>query len=64
MDERAPREVASYRPKPTLDPTGVFQAFGPGASHPIAFVWGVYPLGDKIYLSDINFGLYAVQQTK
>jgi hypothetical protein len=59
----SPREVASYRPKPTLDPTGVFANFGPGGAHPIPFVWGVYPLGGRIYLSDINFGLYIVQRT-
>jgi hypothetical protein len=27
-------------------------------------VWGVYPLGDRIFLSDINFGLYIVARTK
>jgi hypothetical protein len=57
-----PTEVGFYRPKPTLDPTGVFQAFGPAGAHPIPFVWGVYPLGGRIYLSDINFGLYIVRQ--
>ena len=61
---RVPREVGFYRPKPTLDPTGVFASFGPAARHPIPFVWGVYPLGDRIYLSDINFGLYIVTRTK
>src|SRR6266566_3475475 len=60
----APKEVAFYRPKLTLDPTGVFASFGPGAKHPIPFVWGAYPLGDRIYLSDINFGLYIVTRTK
>jgi len=59
-----PREVAFYRPKPTLDPTGVFASFGPAARHPIPFVWGAYPLGNRIYLSDINFGLYIVTRTK
>jgi hypothetical protein len=59
-----PREIGAYRPKPTLDPTGVFAAFGPAGAHPIPFVWGVYPLGDRIYLSDINFGLYIVRQTR
>ena len=58
-----PRQVGFYRPKPTLDPTGVFAGFGPGAAHPIPFVWGVYPSGGNIYLSDINFGLYVVKQT-
>jgi hypothetical protein len=24
----------------------------------------VYPLGDRIFLSDINFGLYIVTRTK
>jgi hypothetical protein len=61
---RVPREVGFYRPKPTLDPTGVFASFGPAARHPIPFVWGVYPLGNRIYLSDINFGLYIVTRTK
>jgi hypothetical protein len=59
-----PQEVGFYRPKPTLDPTGVFASFGPAGRHPIPFVWGVYPLGDRIYLSDINFGLYIVTRTK
>lgn len=59
-----PREVGFYRPKPTLDPTGVFAAFGPGGEHPIPFVWGVYPQGGRIFLSDINFGLYAVGRTR
>jgi hypothetical protein len=58
-----PTEVGFYRPKPTLDPTGVFQAFGPAGAHPIPFVWGVYPLGSRIYLSDINYGLYIVEET-
>jgi hypothetical protein len=60
----APKEVAFYRPKATLDPTGVFASFGPAGAHPIPFVWGVYPLGSRIYLSDINFGLYIVTRTK
>jgi hypothetical protein len=38
-----PKEVGFYRPKPTLDPTGVFASFGPAGKHPIPFVWGVYP---------------------
>jgi hypothetical protein len=58
-----PTEIGFYRPKPTLDPTGVFQSFGPAGAHPIPFVWGVYPLGSRIYLSDINYGLYIVGQT-
>ncbi|HEV8651867.1 MAG TPA: hypothetical protein VG276_21335, partial [Actinomycetes bacterium] len=58
-----PREVGFYRPKPTLDPTGVFASFGPAGRHPIPFVWGAYPLGNRIYLSDINFGLYIVTRT-
>ena len=59
-----PREVGFYRPHPTLDPTGVFESFGPGGAHPIPFVWGVYPDGNRIYLSDINFGLYIVKRTR
>lgn len=54
-----PQEIAFYRPKPTLDPTGTFISFGAG-DHPIPFVWGVHVVGDRIYLSDINFGLYIV----
>ncbi len=41
---RLPKEVGFYRPKPTLDPTGIFASFGPAARHPIPFVWGVHPL--------------------
>src|SRR5262249_33317288 len=59
----APQEIGFYRPKPTLDPTGVFIAFGAG-DHPIPFVWGVRVVGDRIYLSDINFGLYIVTRTR
>jgi hypothetical protein len=59
-----PAEIGFFRPKPTLDPTGVFQAFGPAGAHPIPFVWGVYPLGSRIYLSDINYGLYVVEQAR
>lgn len=59
----APEEIAFYRPQPTLDPTGVFIAFGAG-DHPIPFDWGVHVVGDRIYLSDINFGLYIVTRTK
>jgi hypothetical protein len=55
----APRETGFYREKPTLDPTGVFASFGSG-THPIPFDWGVHVVGDRIYLSDINFGLYIV----
>ncbi len=53
---RLPKEVGFYRPKPTLDPTGIFASFGPAARHPIPFVWGVHPARNRIYLSDINFG--------
>lgn len=56
----APREVGHFRPHPTLDPTGVFAAFGAG-THPIPFVWGLHVVGDLIYLSDINFGLYVIE---
>ncbi len=55
-----PREIAFYRPLPTLDPTGVFASFGAG-DHPIPFVWGVHVVGDRLYLSDINFGLYIIK---
>jgi hypothetical protein len=59
-----PREIGFFRPRPTLDPTGYFGPnFGAGA-HPIPFDWGVHVVGDRIYLSDINFGLYIVTTTK
>jgi len=58
-----PQEIGFYRTRPTLDPTGVFSAFGAG-DHPIPFVWGVHVDGDRIYLSDINFGLYVLTRTK
>lgn len=60
---RAPREIGFYRPRPTLDPTGAFTVFGAGY-HPIAFVWGVHVAGERIYLSDINYGLYIVRRTR
>lgn len=60
---RAPQEIGFYRPRPTLDPTGVFTAFGAG-DHPIAFVWGVHVVGERIYLSDINYGLYILTRTR
>jgi hypothetical protein len=28
------------------------------------FVWETYPLGDRMSMSDINFGLYIVTRTK
>ncbi len=60
----APRETGFFRPRPTLDPTGFFEPnFGAGG-HPIAFDWGVHVVGNRIYLSDINFGLYIVTTTK
>lgn len=55
----APREIASFRPPPTRDPTGAFVGFG-ARDAPFPFVWGVHVDGDRIYLSDINFGLYIV----
>jgi hypothetical protein len=59
-----PREIGFFRPRPTLDPTGYFGPnFGAGG-HPIPFDWGVHVVGDRIYLSDINFGLYIVTRTK
>jgi len=59
-----PREIGFFRPRPTLDPTGFFGPnFGAGG-HPIPFDWGVHVVGDRIYLSDINFGLYIVTTTK
>ena len=48
-----PREVAFYRPQPSR---GVL------APHPIPLVWGVTTGGDRIYLSDMFFGLYVVAQ--
>jgi hypothetical protein len=60
----APQEVGFFRERPTLDPTGFFGPnFGAGG-HPIPFDWGVHVVGDRIYLSDINFGLYIVTRTK
>ena len=58
----SPTEVAFYREKPTLDPTGFFVNFGAGG-HPIPFDWGVHVLNGRIYLSDINFGLYIITTT-
>lgn len=58
----APRQTAFFRPHPTADPTGVFVSFGAGG-HPIPFVWGVHVVGDRIYLSDINFGLRIITLT-
>ncbi len=59
-DPSAPRETGFFRPRPTLDPTGFFGPnFGAGG-HPIPFDWGVHVVGDRIYLSDINFGLYII----
>ncbi len=59
-----PREIGFFRPRPTLDPTGFLGPnFGAGG-HPIPFDWGVHVGGDRIYLSDINFGLYIVTTTK
>jgi hypothetical protein len=58
----APREVASFRPPPTRDPTGAFVSFW-ARDAPFPFVWGVHVDGDRIYLSDINFGLYIVTLT-
>ncbi len=60
----APQEVGFFREQPTLDPAGFFGPnFGAGG-HPIAFDWGVHVVGDRIYLSDINFGLYIVTRSK
>lgn len=56
------RQAAFFRPHPTADPTGVFVSFGAGG-HPIPFVWGVHVVGDRIYLSDINFGLRIITVT-
>jgi len=56
---RAPKRVASYRPQPTRDPTGVFQSFG-AKDKPYPFVWGAHVDGGLTYLSDINYGLYVV----
>jgi len=55
----SPRSVAAYRPQPTRDPTGVFQAFG-AKDKPYAFVWGAHNADGLTYLSDINYGLYIV----
>ncbi|MEO6715037.1 MAG: hypothetical protein ABIM89_16645 [Mycobacteriales bacterium] len=60
-DPRRPVETGFYRPHPTLDPTGVFAAFGAG-DHPIAFVWGVHNDAGLTYLSDINYGLYIIRR--
>ena len=58
----APRQAALLRPHPTADPTGVRVSFGAGG-HPIPFVWGVHVVGDRIYLSDINYGLRIISLT-
>jgi hypothetical protein len=49
----APKEVAKYRPQPH---TGIF------TRNPIALVWGVHKVGDRIYLSDMYFGLSIVAE--
>lgn len=55
---QSPREIASFVPPATPDPFGFWAG---GAS--ITFVWGVYPLGDLLLLSDINAGLYILRLT-
>src|SRR5712691_1685535 len=63
-DPARPDEIAFFRPQPTFDPTGFFGPnFGAGG-HPIPFDWGLHVLGDRIYLSDINFGLRIVTLTR
>jgi len=52
-DPTGPRETAFYRPQPNR---GVL------APHPIPLVWGVATGGDRIYLSDMFFGLYVVTE--
>lgn len=52
-DPTKPKEVAFYRPKPSR---GVL------AQHPIPIVWGVHKVGDALYLSDMFFGLYIVEE--
>jgi len=49
----APQEVGFYRPQPH---TGLL------FSHPIPLDWGVHVVGDRIYLSDMFFGLYIVTE--
>ncbi|HEU0248767.1 MAG TPA: hypothetical protein VFR38_16945 [Gaiellaceae bacterium] len=49
----APREIAFYKPQPSR---GVL------APHPIPLVWGVVLGGDRMYLSDMFYGLYVVAE--
>ena len=58
-DPTAPKSVATYRPQPTRDPTGVFRGFGVRTPQ-YPFVWGAHNLDGLTYLSDINYGLYVV----
>lgn len=50
----APHEVGFYRPRPH---SGLLFA------HPIPLVWGVHVVDNRIYLSDMFFGLYVVTES-
>lgn len=54
-DPSRPREVASFVPPAHPDPSG--GRFNPDRP----MVWGVYPLGDLVLLSDMNYGLYVLR---
>lgn len=54
-DPTQPREVGAFVPPATADPFGKYAAS--------ANVWGVFVVGDLVYLSDINAGLYVLGST-
>lgn len=51
-DPSQPREIGAFVPPATADPFGKYAAS--------ANVWGVFVAGERVYLSDINAGLYAL----
>jgi hypothetical protein len=54
-----PVEVGSFVPPPAVDPYGYWDA--PDGTRAIPVVWGVQLVGDLVYASDINSGLWIVR---
>lgn len=51
-DLTQPREIGAFVPPATADPFGQYAAS--------ANVWAVFVVGERVYLSDINAGLYVL----
>jgi hypothetical protein len=61
-DPSNPREIAFFVPEARSDPQGYWVA--PDGSRELPLVWGAVSVGDLVYASDVNSGLWIFRVTR